>query len=61
MFFTLSIADSRLDSELFGHVEANFFLDDLAQRNIRGAGISDLSDEWPANRAASGVELSHAT
>ena len=61
MFFTFSIADCRLDSELFGHVEANFFLDDFAQGNVRGTGIANLPDERPANRTASRVELSHAT
>jgi len=43
-----------------GHFPAKFFLDDFAERDIRGAEIGDIGDEGSADGAGAGIELANA-
>ena len=39
----------------FGHFEADFFLDNFKQGNVRGAKIGNIRHEWPAITSIAGV------
>jgi hypothetical protein len=42
-----------------GHFEADFLFDDLQKGNISGSIVGGSFDQWPAQRARTGIELAY--
>ena len=47
------------ERQFLGHIEPDLPFDDLAQRDVSGARVADVSHERPAHGARAGRELPH--
>ena len=61
MLLALAAAYRLRDYEFFRHIKADLFLDNFPQGDVRHAGVTNLTYKRPAHRAATGIELPHAT
>ena len=56
----LAVVGGFLNLGQFGKIPADLFFDQFNERDVRSAQAGRIADQWPADGAATGIELAHA-